>query len=636
MSALTNLGSGNGFIYVVDIDGVSVIQNVKNTLNNVKKILLDASTSVGLSGRAGTFDSSYGKRYWLNASGVAGIKSGTEITGFIVQRGMESTIPVTTYTINNAILTTVRAACITVIDVEGEGGASDELDTLSTTDYNTGDLIILQGATAAHIITIKDSSGNIKLANAVDFLTGNLTNKIILEYNAGDTFWYEVSRTPNPALTVANLRAAGIPTPISGVEKTTLTNGGGTINIEPGVDKGIQVYDGSPNLAGSWVIQIQPAPGTAYLDGDTMFVEYRALATVNANTVTIFGITLTTEQALEGRVYLKAEYKLSNTTWYYDIFYSAFGVDVDNKAHTAATYEPKLGNPAANGYILASTTGGTRSWIPNPGGSNLWEVGGGTDSLQTKGDGATASGDNSLSVLADSVAGGADSIAIGNRASADGATSIAISDDSTATGVDSIAIGNSANSNDDYAISIGSAAIANGLNSIAIGRAASAAAGANAIGNTAVSNINNCTNISGTLITKNTASVNGSDYFLEGAAAVVTLTTQEIDLKSNADYTITISSGAKFYVDTIDIIITTLGGTFTGQPTIRAGITGTLAKLLAAVPTIGLAALFDRENFDSAYLGGVSTLTAGVTNAATGSSTIKGRFVFKGILIENE
>ena len=36
---------------------------------------------------------------------------------------------------------------------------------------------------------------------------------------------------------------------------------------------------------------------------------------------TIFGIQLTTTQALEGRVILMAKYKLSNTTWYYTILY---------------------------------------------------------------------------------------------------------------------------------------------------------------------------------------------------------------------------------------------------------------------------------------------------------------------------
>jgi hypothetical protein len=39
----------------------------------------------------------------------------------------------------------------------------------------------------------------------------------------------------------------------------------------------------------------------------------------------------------------------------------------------AITYEPVLGNPSTNGYVLSSTTAGARSWIANgSGGSMTW------------------------------------------------------------------------------------------------------------------------------------------------------------------------------------------------------------------------------------------------------------------------
>jgi hypothetical protein len=44
------------------------------------------------------------------------------------------------------------------------------------------------------------------------------------------------------------------------------------------------------------------------------------------------------------------------------------GGTLGSAAYTLATaYESALGNPAANGYILSSTTAGVRSWIPNTG-----------------------------------------------------------------------------------------------------------------------------------------------------------------------------------------------------------------------------------------------------------------------------
>lgn len=40
------------------------------------------------------------------------------------------------------------------------------------------------------------------------------------------------------------------------------------------------------------------------------------------------------------------------------------GGTLGSNAFTSTAYEPTLGNPASNGSILGSTTGGTRSWIP--------------------------------------------------------------------------------------------------------------------------------------------------------------------------------------------------------------------------------------------------------------------------------
>ncbi len=607
MSALTTLGNGSGFIYIVANDGTSIKQNLKNNLLNVKKLLIDASVGADLSGTP-TLDSN---RYWLDAAGVSGVLSGSEITAFIVNRGLNSPLPVTTYTIATGVATPIRKSLITFVNIEGEGSASDTLDTITTTDYNTGDIIIFEGATAAHIITFSNNTGNILLANAANFLTGDKTHRIVLQYNAGDTKWYEITRSPNPALSVATLRAAGIPQPISGVAETTLTNGGGTINLEPGVDKGVQVYLGSPTLAASWTIQIQAAPTTPYLDGDTMIVEYRTTATTGVNTVTIFGIALTTTQALQGRVRVIGTYKLSDTTWYYDIFYDVHGVDVTNKAYVDATFELALGNPAGNGYILSSTTGGVRSWIPNPGGSNLWQVGAGSGSIQTLGNGASASGGNS--------------IAAGVNADATGANAISIGPNSQSNGVQGVALGSTAIANNQSSIALGDTATANGSAS-------------NAIGNFATSSLDETTNISGAIIIKKNSLVQTGDYLLEGAGVSVSIASEEVDLKSTADYTITLPSGALFYPDEVDLILTTIGGTVTAQPFIRAGKTGTLAFYLAIVQTTALTATLGNRERQKTLLtnAGSGSITAGVTTAATGSSTIKGRFVWRGLLVESE
>lgn len=681
-TVIGDLGNASGFIYITDTNGTSVLSSIVNSQDNVRRMIEDATFSNPVA-VAGAYSAIFGHRYFLNsdAGAVQGVlTSSLEITSYVVNKGLQGVFPSDSYTIVSGVLTPSRKSSIILVSIEGEGGASDTLDTITNTGYLNGDIIVFKGATTSHVITFSNNTGNIKLANSVNFLTGDKTHSIVLQYSTSDTTWYEVTRSPNPAISVANLRAALIAEPVQGVNKTTLTNGGGTINLEPGVDKGYQVYDGTITLSGSWVIQIQASPSTAYLDGDTMFVDYRTLATVGANTITIFGITLTTTQALEGRVWLRATYKLSNTTWYYDIFYGASGVDITNKAYVDATFEPVLGNPAGNGYILSSTTGGVRTWIPNPAGNNLWEVGSGSGSIQTLGNGADASGDFSFAAGINAIASATDAIAIGDLTTASGLESIVIGHSSSAVDNGAIAIGSAANaianaialgttatalgdscislgsnaaSSGNYSVSVGKDSISSGDTTTVIGPLASATSDAsvaigylssatgyasNAIGNGAIANIDGTTNLVGALITKKGSLYIGGVEVKEGAATVVTVTTDELDLKTTFDRTITIPSGAKFYPDGVDVIITTVGGTITAQPYVRAGITGTLAKLLAIVQTTGLTAtLGKRQKYDGLLsTDGESTLTFGVTTAATGSSTIKGRVVFRGLLIENE
>lgn len=367
MAALTNLANGTGYIYITDYDGTSVISSVPNTTNSVRKILEDASFSGPLPPNTGIYSTSYGRRYFLNSGGGAvqgDLTGATEISRNLILRGLESTLPVNSYTIAAGVVTPLRDSSIMIVNIDTEGAAaSDTLDTITTTDYNTGDIIIFRGVSGSRIVTFSDNTGNLRLANGINFETKNLETAIALQYVSGSGF-VELWRTPGITLDVSNMRSVGIAIPVQGANKTTLTAGGGTINIEAGIDKGYQIYDGSAVLAGSWVIQPQLIPATPYLDGDEIIVDYRSTLTAGANTVTIFGITLTSTQALEGRVMVLAKYKLSNTTWYASIFYKANGIDVPSLAYVDATFEDALGNPAADDYVLTSTAAGVRSWQP--------------------------------------------------------------------------------------------------------------------------------------------------------------------------------------------------------------------------------------------------------------------------------
>ncbi len=364
---LSELGGGAGYVYVTLANGTSIISNPANTASIWQQI--QKYVSAPLTDPTLQVDPTFGYRIFGNTTGSPGILTGsTELTRFLVNRASQTASYKKSITIATGVVTIDRVTNNMVLIVDTEGAiAADDLDTITSTDVVDNDTVTIIGANAARIVTLKHGTGNIFLSNNANFASANRQTQITLRYySAATAGWYEVSRINNLP-TVANQRAVTVPTPISGVNSTALTVGGGTINLEPGVDKGYQVYTGEVNLIGSWVIQIKVAPTTPYLDGDEMTVDYRALITQGANTVTIFGITLTATQALLGSIILHAKYKLG-TGWFYYLVYNSRSFDLVSKVYVDATFEPALGLPAANGFILSSLADGTRSWIPNPNG----------------------------------------------------------------------------------------------------------------------------------------------------------------------------------------------------------------------------------------------------------------------------
>lgn len=367
------IGNGSGYLYVTEVDGTTIVANIENNTDAWQNIMNYAAASASLSDPTLSVDSTFGFRFFGSTTGTAGSLAGTtELTRWIVNRGLQASLPKTAATIASGVIEVARAGSIWVIPVSNQGAAgTDDLDTITITDVVDNDLLIITGADPAQIATLKHGTGNIFLSNNTDFSTGSRQTSIVLKYSSAATAgWYEVMRS-NTLPTVANLRASSVPEPIAGTELTTIVAGGGTITLEPGVSKGWQVFSGNPTLLANVIIEIDATPTTPYLDGEVIVADYRATPTVGAFSVTIFGVALTATQAAEGRVIVVAKYKLSNTTWYVSLFYRAHGVDITNKAYVDATFEDALGNPAADGMVLASTTAGVRSWQSNDAGTSV-------------------------------------------------------------------------------------------------------------------------------------------------------------------------------------------------------------------------------------------------------------------------
>lgn len=364
--------SGNNIIIQPVAGTGSSVNGYVVTASVTGTITYSASTMDGGSNPGDSVDGSTGLRVFLNASSSAvyGDRSaGTEITTQIVPRSFLAGAAVKSINIASGLISPVRQGLFTfyIPNSETGGNTADDLDNISPVGFSNGDLLFLRrNNITTQVITVRDtgvSSGNIKLANAVNFPTNSNGDQIVLQYQTNanspsDPVWFEVTRSPNISLSVANLRNVSIPQPASGTHIQALGLGGGTTNLTPGTDKGYQVITGTGNLAGSWVIQGAGSP----IDGDKFYIDYRATWTKGANNVTIFGIALTTAQALAGNILIEATYDSALTGYRVIILRTTSAEDLVNTTQLA-TKENGLGNPASDGYVLQSTAAGVRSWL---------------------------------------------------------------------------------------------------------------------------------------------------------------------------------------------------------------------------------------------------------------------------------
>jgi hypothetical protein len=184
------------------------------------------------------------------------------------------------------------------------------------------------------------------------------------------------------------------------------------------------------------------------------------------------------------------------------------------------------------------------------------------------------------------------------------------------------------------AIAIGSPSQADGQYSIAIGTYSSATANESiSIGKNSNASVPRTVQIQGVSITKkDSVGINANSVFRDFASNEAIIMTKEINLTATSDTTIQVPTGAKFYPNEVGIIFTS--GTITSAPTISFGITGDTTKFLGATATT-ISNIFDRNKFSSVSANGESSLVASITSAGSGTNP-KGRFYFKGMLVENQ
>jgi hypothetical protein len=329
------------------------------------------------------------------------------------------------------------------------------------------------------------------------------------------------------------------------------------------------------------------------------------------------------------------------------------GVVIGNLANNKLPPRWTAGQTVAKGTIVRSSTG--RLFINQtfPGGVSgstepTWgsTYGGGTNETMVGANVITwrllddLGGAGSLSIGQSAYAVGDDSVVVGALARAS-RSSVNIGNYTYSSG-EAVAVGDSANVMNWSGIAIGYGTVVDyaagdAYGGIAIGAYASVTGqySSIAIGEDSINRLSECHVITGMRLTRKDDGESASSEHVNYTGSQSTVFSKEIDLKTLADdvATITIPTGATFFVDEIGLIVTLASGVST-QPDVSFGITGNTTSILASTASTKAAAK-GRDIFTPLSKDGVNSLTASVKTAATGT-TLKGRFYWKGILVEDE
>jgi hypothetical protein len=329
----------NGFSGVVidctaDQDGVNVIvklpQSIGSDYNGSTGIVVDSgnlaipeATVVDGSNATELYDTSIGYTFFLNAnydaSGCGGsatlavensLTNAIEITEYIVPRSLTSALDKQEVEITSGAISYDRKSAITTLVVDTQASAgTDDLDTISVVGLSEGDRIIIVGAAVGQVVTVKDGTGNIELQGSVDFVSGVTQVALSLQLIGGT--WYETSRSTQTIGSTADYRTAGFG--IFGIEDrgTQVVVSSGNVTWDPATDGKYQDITGSSTL-GAGVNYL--ASGTPK-DGDEIWIRYDAQVTIGGFGITIYGVPLTAEQALQGGLIIYSRYLGAVDSW---------------------------------------------------------------------------------------------------------------------------------------------------------------------------------------------------------------------------------------------------------------------------------------------------------------------------------
>lgn len=316
-----------GVVYVIAPDTAgSSVNGLTITVSNSGNLTLTTTDMAGGSDASNVYDQNFGYRFFINptASAVEGdIAGATEITNYIVQRGVQAANDYQALTVATGVITPTRKSGLTYLIVDTEGAAAaDDLTDITPSGWAEWDTVVIRGTDAARVVTVK-TTGNISLAGSNDFATGDYTKTLTLQYRSGN--FYETSRSTQQIGTVAAFRTASFPfTSQEGGATTAITAGGGIKTLTVNTDKKLQAFTGNVTLLADYEIILDTTGAVA---GDEFVLGYTGTITLNGFNIKITSATtktLTTVQALRGQLYIACYY--NGATWGTSLFYNFFNV----------------------------------------------------------------------------------------------------------------------------------------------------------------------------------------------------------------------------------------------------------------------------------------------------------------------
>ena len=221
-------------LYIIADTTLGVINNTVPSLVNTGNWTYTVVQEFGGgSSMSEIWDESFGYNFYLDADygatqcsggGVATVSSilnAINITAYIVNIGLQASLPKTLVTLANNVLVSDRKSLVSIVYITGESAANDELDSIALKGSVEGDRIILTGK---NNITIRSGFGNIELQTSTYLVTG--TSFLCLIYSSSTGTWFELGRSvmevsDNGITTVKILDLAVTTTKINDLAVTT-------------------------------------------------------------------------------------------------------------------------------------------------------------------------------------------------------------------------------------------------------------------------------------------------------------------------------------------------------------------------------------------------------------------------------